>query len=294
MFSWLRRWRSVRNATASVLSMNMRNLGYVYPHNARRDFPIANDKLLCKEKLEPLGVPLAKTHFSYRYFYELHNLDNDLSTLDEFVIKPSNGSAGNGILVIVGREEGIWLGINGKRYDITALQRHISDIIFGVYSFDNQDAAIIEQRVIQHPKINQLFDRGLADVRIILFQNQPIQAMSRIPTIASDGKANLHQGAIGLGIDLESGRSNNAMLKGETISQHPDSGAPLLGVEIPFWSEIIYHATRAAESVPLKYLGVDIAISEHGPVLLEINARPGLEIQNVNMQAMRPILEAIR
>ena len=294
MFNWLRQWGNIRKAAGNVLSMNMRNLGYVYPHNARSDFPIANDKLLCKEKLAPLGVPLAKTHYSYRYFYELYNLESDLSRLEEFVIKPSNGSAGNGILVIVGREEGVWLGISGRRYDISALQRHISDIIFGVYSFDNQDAAIIEERVVQHPKINQLFDRGLADVRLIMFQHQPVQAMSRVPTIASDGKANLHQGAVGLGIDLKTGCSSDAMLKGTAISHHPDSGAPLLGVEIPFWDEIIYHATRTAEAVPLKYLGIDIAIGEQGPVLLEINARPGLEIQNVNRQAMRPVLEAIR
>ncbi len=294
MLNWLRRWRTLRLSADSVLSMNRRNLGYVYPHNMRRDFPIANDKLKCKEKLAPLGVPLAKTHYSYRYFYELHNLGRDLSALDEFVIKPSNGSAGNGILVIVGREGSEWRGINGKRYSIAVLRRHISDIIFGVYSFDNMDAAIIEQRVIQHPDISRLFDGGLADVRLIMFQHQSIQAMSRIPTLASDGKANLHQGAVGLGIDLESGTTRFAMLQGKPISQHPDSGASLLGFVIPFWNEILTHATRIAETVPLKYLGIDIAIAEEGPVVLEINARPGLEIQNVNRQAMRPLLESVR
>jgi len=250
--------------------------------------------LLCKEILAPVGVPLAKTHFSYRYFYELKNLERDLATLDEFVIKPSQGSAGNGIVVIVGRVEGEWVGINGKRYGIDTLKRHISDIIFGVYSFDNQDAAIIEQRVIQHQALDRLFDRGLADVRIIMFQHQPIQAMSRVPTLASDGKANLHQGAVGLGLDLKSGCCSSAMLKGSPVYHHPDSGAPLVGITIPFWDEILIHAKHIAMAVPLKYLGIDIAIGEHGPVLLEINARPGLEIQNVNRQAMRTLLESVQ
>ncbi len=294
MFSWLNQWRKLRDASGDVLSMNMRNLGYIYPHNARRDFPVANDKLLCKEILAPLGVPLAKTHFSYRYFYELQNLAGDLGSLDEFVIKPSKGSAGNGILVIAGREGEAWIGINGRRYSLSQLKRHISDIVFGVYSFDNKDAAIIEQRVVQHPDINVLFDRGLADVRIIMFQHQLVQTMSRVPTLASDGKANLHQGAVGLGLDPESGRCTHAMLKGVPISHHPDSGAPLLDAVIPFWDEILLHSKRIAEAVALKYLGIDIAISEQGPVLLEINARPGLEIQNVNRRAIRPLLEAIR
>lgn len=273
--------------------MNRRNLDYVYPYNARSDFPIANDKLLCKEMLAPLDVPLAKTHFSYRYFYELGNLPDDLAGLADFVIKPSNGSAGNGILVIVGRDGDEWLGINGKRYTIDALRRHISDIIFGVYSFDTQDAAIIEQRVIQHHVIDALFERGLSDVRIILFQHEPVLAMSRVPTLASDGKANLHQGAVGLGIDLDSGRTHYAMLQGEPIHRHPDSLVSLLEVAIPFWEEILFHSRRVAEAVPLKYLGIDIAIGEQGPVLLEINARPGLEIQNINQQAMRHLLEAV-
>lgn len=293
MANWLQQWRALRRAAAGVVSMNLRNLGYVYPHNARRDFPVANDKLLCKETLAPLGVPLAKTHFSYRYFYELRNLSDDLAELNDFVIKPSSGSAGNGILVIVGRDGEEWLGINGKRYSIEALRRHISDIIFGVYSFDTQDAAIIEQRVIQHPVINALFDRGLSDVRIILFQHEPVLAMSRVPTLASDGKANLHQGAVGLGIDLDTGCSHYAMLRGTPIERHPDSQVQLLDVAIPFWEEILFYSRRIAEAVPLKYLGIDIAIGEQGPVLLEINARPGLEIQNINQQAMRPLLEAI-
>ncbi len=293
MLNWRKKWHELRDAASNVLSMNQRNLGYVYPHNARHDFPIANDKLLCKETLATIGVPLAKTHFSYRYFYEMTGLADDLRSLEDFVIKPSNGSAGNGIVVIVGREGDEWIGISGKRYSIEELRRHIADIIFGVYSFDKQDAAIIEQRIEQHQVFNNLFDRGLADVRIILFRNQPVLAMSRVPTLMSDGKANLHQGAIGMGIDIQDGRCHRAMHKGEPISAHPDSGASLIGVHIPFWNEIISHSRNVAEAVPLKYIGIDIAIASDGPVLLEINARPGLEIQNVNGHGMRPILESL-
>ena len=293
MANWLQQWRSLREAGRHVLTMNQRNLGYVYPYNKRRDFPIANDKLLCKEILADVGVPLATTHFSYRYFYELTNLDADLRSLDDFVIKPSNGSAGNGIVVIVGREGNEWIGVSGKRYRIEDLRRHIADIIFGVFSHDKQDAAIIEQRIVQHQVINNLFDRGLADVRVILFQHKPVLTMSRVPTLMSDGKANLHQGAVGIGLDLQSGLSYRAMLKGEPITAHPDSGAELIGVQIPFWDEIMQHSRNIAEAVPLKYIGIDIAIAAQGPVLLEINARPGLEIQNVTRSGMRPILESL-
>lgn len=294
MLEWLSRWRTLRDASRDVLTMNQRNLGYVYPHNARQDFPLANDKLLTKEILLSHGVPVAKTHFSYRHFYELHDLAGDLRSIDDFVIKPSNGSAGNGILVIVGHEGDEWIGINGKRHSIADLRRHIADIIFGVYSHDKQDAAIIEQRIVQHPLIDGLFNKGLADVRLILFQHELILTMSRVPTLMSSGKANLHQGAVGVGLDPQSGRSYRAMLRQELISHHPDTGANLIGVHIPFWDDILEHSHRLAEAVPLKYLGIDVAIAEQGPVVLEINARPGLEIQNITACGMRPILEALR
>jgi len=156
-----------------------------------------------------------------------------------------------------------------------------------------QDKAIMEQRINQHQDMNKICDLGLADGRVILFNHQPTLAMSRIPTSESDGKANLHQGAIGLGINIESGKTQHAIKAGEVITHHPDSQQALLGITIPYWSDAMALAIKAAETVPLKYLGVDIAISENGPVMIEINARPGIEIQNANDTAMRQQLDQI-
>lgn len=288
----LKRIMAAYYRASDVLGMNRRNLDYVYPYNARCHFPIANDKLLCKETLQRVGVPVPQTYFTYRYFFELATLEGDLLQLNEFVIKPAQGSAGNGIVVIVGREGNEWIGISGKRYGLSALRRHLSDIIFGVFSFDNADTAIIEQRIIQHEDINRLYDGGLADVRVILFKERPVLAMCRLPTDASDGKANLHQGAIGLGLDLNSGFTTHAFRQGMPLSHHPDSHKALEGVAIPHWQSLMEYAQKAARAVPLKYLGVDVALAQEGPVMLEINARPGLEIQNANRQPLRDLLES--
>jgi glutathione synthase/RimK-type ligase-like ATP-grasp enzyme len=116
-------------------------------------------------------------------------------------------------------------------------------------------------------------------------------AMTRIPTRQSDGKANLHQGALGVAIDIASGTTTQARFLGQSIDRHPDSGIYLTGRAVPFWQEIVELARLAAQAVPLKYLGVDISISPDGPQLLEINVRPGLEIQNVNGLGMLQILQ---
>ena len=291
--AFLLRWRDNGERAATVLSMNRRNLHYIYTRNARKDFPLADDKLLAKEILGAAGVRMPKTYRTYSYFYELRSLEKDLDAYHDFVIKPAQGSGGNGIIVIVGRSGADWLGISGKIYSKYDLQKHISDIIFGVYSFDLGDRAIIESRIVQHPEMQELSPLGLADVRVIMCDNQPVMSMSRVPTRQSDGKANLHQGALGVAIDIPTGITTHARFLGEPIDRHPDSGIALIGRTLPYWPEIIELAKLAARAVPLKYLGVDISVSPDGPLLLEINVRPGLEIQNVNQRGMLSILQAM-
>ena len=297
MISWfrfLRRWRVIRLNAGEVLSMNKRNLHYVYPNNHRRDYPIADNKLLTKKVVSKLGVSVPQTYFIYSYFYELRNLKTDLEKHVEFVIKPASGSGGGGIVVITARQAGYWYSVGGTRYSLHDLRKHISDIIFGVYSFGLQDQAIIESRIVQHPELDMLSPYGLADVRLIMCRNTPVMAMIRLTTKASRGTANLHQGAIGVGVELETGTTRHATYKRLATDSHPDSGENLLGWTIPYWSDILALGVQVASEVPLKYIGVDIAVSDTGPTLLEINVRPGIEIQNANGHGMRRVLESIR
>jgi alpha-L-glutamate ligase-like protein len=287
------RMQRIRGNVSRVLSMNHRNLGYIYPHNQRVHYPLADNKLYTKQMLANTGVPLPETYKVYGYFYELRHLNADLSQYSDFVIKPAMGSGGGGIVVISGRSEDgkLWLAVDGTAYSVEDLRKHISDIIFGVYSFGLSDEAIIEERISQHPGVVTISPYGLADVRMIVCKNQPILAMIRLATRKSHGTANLHQGAVGVGIDLETGITQHATQKGHPISHHPDSGVALTGVQLPCWPAIIDAGIRVSNESPLKYLGVDIAIAEDGPRLLEINVRPGLEIQNANACGMREILE---
>lgn len=274
-----------------VLSMNERNLHFIYPNNQRRDYPIADNKLATKEFLKNTDVPTPETYFVYEYFYELKNLRADLEKHQDFVIKPASGSGGGGIVVIAGKEGEHWRSVGGTLYSLEDIRKHISDIIFGVYSFGLQDQVIIEARIVQHPEIDQLSSYGLADVRIILCRHEPILAMIRLATKESNGTANLHQGALGVGVDIKTGKTRHATLNRKAIDKHPDSGVELLDRQIPHWDEVLDTGIRVAKTVPLKYIGVDIAVSQYGPKLLEINVRPGIEIQNANQIGMRSLLQ---
>jgi len=290
----IKRLMEIRENARNVLSMNKRNLSYIYPSNHRQHFPVADNKLLTKALLKESNVTMPRTLATYDSFYELNSLADDLARHGDFVIKPARGSGGGGIIVFIDRQQSHWITPGGKRFTLDDIKKHITDIIFGIYSFGLNDVAIIEQRITQHPGITRLSPYGLADLRLITYRHHPILCMARIPTVASDGKANLHQGAVGLGIDMDTGITRHAILQEKDITHHPDTGKPLLEQQIPYWSRVIEMSHTAAGRAPLKYLGIDISISDNGPVLLEINVRPGLQIQNANQLGMRGLLEAVR
>ena len=277
-----------------VVSMNSRNLDYVYPSNLRRDYQLADNKLLTKETLEPLGFGLCETYFSYQYFYELSSLTQDLQTLESFVIKPAQGSGGNGIMVIKQRVDDKFITMSGEELTLKELKTHIANIIFGVFALGLNDSAIIEERLIGHEDLSEFNTLGLCDIRLIYFKSQPVQAMLRIATKASKGKANLHQGGIGIAIELKTGKTSYAQHERKDLSTHPETGVDLIGKVIPMWDEVLELSQKVAQTLPLNYLGIDIAIGEKKVVILEVNARPGIEIQNVNHSGMRPMLEAIK
>ncbi len=294
---WFRHFFSRLNANMrhadKVLGMNRRNLGYIYPSNKRRYFEFANNKLLTKKTLEAANLRVPKTYLTISYFYELTQLEASLQGVESFVIKPASGSGGKGIIVIAERKEEEWISVSGKIYSLEDIKKHIADIIFGVYSFDMNDTAIIEEKIVQDQGISSLSPHGLADVRMINYRGKNVKAMLRIATIASDGRANLHQGGIGVAIDLATGYTSSARIGREDITSHPDTGVVLLNVKIPFWEELLELCKAAAEVIPLDYLGIDIALSERGPVILEVNARPGIEIQNIAGEGMREPLSII-
>lgn len=277
-----------------IMGMNRRNVAGILPRNERRHFPIADDKLRCKRLMEDAGVAVAPTLATFEHFGEILRLEERLAHLPEFVVKPAQGSGGRGILVIAERVGPGYRTAGGRLLDRDQLRRHVADVVYGVYSLDRNDVAFVEPLLRPAEFFAELFPRGLSDVRVIVVDGQPALCMLRVPTLASDGRANLHQGALGLGVDMETGRINRGWLKGQVTDVHPDRPLSLIGRVVPEWPGILALARAAAAAVPLRYLGIDIVVDRtRGPLVLEINARPGLEIQNVTGVGLRGRLTAM-
>ncbi|MBV1927888.1 MAG: alpha-L-glutamate ligase-like protein, partial [Gammaproteobacteria bacterium] len=226
---------------------------------------------------------------------QLKTLTALLKEHQSFVIKPARGSGGKGILVVSRREGEQFFKPSGALLTANAIRHYVSNILSGVYSLGGKpDVALIETLVRGDQLLDKYSHEGLPDIRIIVFQGFPIMAMLRCPTSDSDGKANLHQGAVGVGLDITRGTALKAVQNDKIISHHPDTGVKFSDLAIPNWRKLLQLAGHCHDFTELGYLGCDIVLDkQRGPLILEVNARPGLFIQIASGIGLRSRLQNI-
>ena len=287
--------QAMRLKNSGVLGLNSRNGDYIMKFNRRHLYPLVDDKVLCKERLQEQGLAVPDLIGIVRWMRQAAQIDQLLKDSHEFVIKPAHGSGGDGILVITDRKSDYFVDSDGLLVQHADLEHHLTNVIGGLYSLGGQpDVAMIESLVHFDPAFSDLTYHGVPDIRVIVYQGFPVMAMTRLPTRESHGKANLHQGAIGVGIDLCSGITMGGVSGNDPVSEHPDTGSAVAGFRIPHWSRIVSMAARCYEAVGLGYMGVDIVLDRDlGPLILELNARPGLNIQIANRRGLCKRLNAV-
>lgn len=214
-----------------------------------------------------------------------------------FVIKPAGGLGGKGVLVVKKKvpDKDRFVLSNGREVKVEDLRLHTADIIEGRFSRNSlPDTAMVEERVKIHPTFRKLAVGGTPDVRVIVYNHVPVMAMLRIPTEESGGRANLHQGAIGLGIDMATGITTFGVYKDGLINHFPDTNKKVNGIVLPFWKKILTMAVETQMASKLNYLSVDMLIDqEKGPLVLELNDQPGLSIQLANKAGLAKRLERV-
>lgn len=277
---------------SDMLGINERNMHFVYRWNKRKFFPLADDKILCKKVLHRNNIACAKTYAVISRVGDIQRTLQELTGITSIAIKPANGSGGGGILILKKNERGQWMKGN-LVIDDDKIFTHMAQILMGMYSFGSTDRVLIEECIIPHSFFAEIYPTGVPDFRVILLQDQPIMSMLRIPTAISDGKANLHQGGLGIGINMKEGVLKEAFDGKNYHTKHPDNDSIILGKKIPDWNSILTLSIACSKAFPLDYLGVDIVIDENlGPLIMEINVRPGLGIQLANKQGLKSLLKS--
>jgi len=278
-----------------VLGMNRRNAHYVLPGNHRSLYPNVDNKLITKQICAEHEIPTPATFHIMERHGDLDWLTKIADLHQEFVLKPACGAGGRGVVVVESHEADCFQTAGRETMSLTDLQHHASTILSGLFSLGGQvDRAFVEQRIVRHAAFDPVAVCGTPDIRIVLYRCVPVMAMVRLPTNASRGRANLHQGAVGAGIDMRTGRTTGGVCRNRVVMRHPDTGSAIAGFSIPHWPALLGVSMELADVLELGYVGVDLVVDHAaGPVVLEANARPGLAIQLANHRGLLPRLEYV-
>lgn len=267
-----------------IMGMNMRNGHYIGRYNNRKLYPLVDDKLKTKEIALEADITVPGLIAVLDSNYQIKSLESKLLGHDGFAVKPAKGSGGKGILVIIKREGNLFFKPSGEVVSLKDMERHCANIIAGLYSLGGKPDTVIVETLINPDKVFDDFSyEGVPDIRVIIFKGFPVMAMMRLSTAESDGKANLHQGAVGVGLNIATGKALRAVQHGKMIENHPDTDVALNSLVVPQWNTLLTLASGCYEMTGLGYLGADMVLDkDKGPLLLELNARPGLAIQVAN------------
>ncbi|EKE05020.1 MAG: alpha-L-glutamate ligase-like protein [uncultured bacterium] len=281
--------------TSSILGLNSRGSLFTGKYNSRSAKKIADSKIQTDRVLRLAGVAHPKIYKKFKNVSDV--FDFEWSTLpDAFALKPSRGLGGDGIVVVKKRTgDNEWVTASKQKITTEDLKMQCLDILEGAFSMGNEpDTAFIQEYVGRHLSFRKLAFRGTPDIRVIVFNKIPVMAMLRLPTKESGGRANLHQGALGLGVDISTGITTKAIQHNKEIIFKPETTKKLRGIKIPFWNTILKTAVEGQIASGLGYAGVDIVLHpEKGPQIIELNAQPGLSIQLANMEGLKRRLDRV-
>lgn len=229
-----------------------------------------HNKHICYLLCKALGFPVPETydiilpHSNYsNYIYDLMKIHDD-----SLIIKPINGSGGEGVCLVY------------KKYDDIIIQYR--NKAMSIYNYKLIDISILQKYVKQIEVLNNI-SRSINTIRIVTFLNSKnesiiIGSYIRFGT-NHDFVDNLCEGGIGVGIDTKDGK----LLKyaynriGEKIEKHPISGFVFENFLIPFWDDTLKLVKRVQDNFYYyRMIGHDIALTNNGPVIIELNDSPDM------------------
>lgn len=280
--------------TYGLLGQNARNLKYIKWFNSKMARKLADSKLQTKYFLKKKGIPVPETLAVFKKHSEI--TEEVVQQLEPpFVIKPNAGFWGKWIIVINKRDSlNNFISNTWDVFTIKYIHTHLLNIVDWFFSLAGlRDKVIIEKKIEIDDEVQILWKYWLPDIRVICFNMVPVMAMLRIPTEKSWWKANLHSWACAAWIDIGSWRLTY-------ITQHSKIVKSVIwiwdirGLVLPHWDKMLKMVVSVQKETNIWYLWCDIVMdNKDWPLLLEINIRPGLEVQIANLAKLKDRLERV-
>lgn len=194
------------------------------------------------------------------------------------VFKPVEGWGGKGIHIPeVDFERGITFREVGA-HDTHSAQDYCTKIL----KLEQATDWIVEEYFHQHPALAALNPASVNTIRIWVLDRGQLGSQVLLAFLRM-GRAdmvidNVSSGGIAAPVDLASGRLGQAReyrAGFDSYPRHPDHGAAIEGIVVPYWPEARQLAEQALSLFPfLRFAGLDVAIGVSGPVIQELNVCP--------------------
>jgi hypothetical protein len=206
----------------------------------------------------------------------------------DLFIKPIAGRGGTGAEIIRFRD---------AQYHLADGQAVTGDgLITVLRGRSSGEGLLVQPRLINHPALADINMQALSTVRVVTAtetdgSGRVIAAALRVPSKAGSAVDNFHAGGIAAAVDIETGRLGKATdlgIKADSRwhSVHPVTGAPIEGLVVPDWPQLVELAETAHARVADRIvLGWDIGVLADGPCIVEANAYPDLDICQRTMLA---------
>jgi hypothetical protein len=261
-------------------------LRFVKRNHGGERTPLA-DKLEFSAWCAPHGIPTIPVLLAARRgeflpeYCPADGRDPQLPEIDLFV-KPTKGRGGTGA------QRWCWAG-DGRYVDDAGNVSTPAELLALLLRISERGGCIVQPRVTNHPALADLCNGALSTVRVLTIENEQgafevTHAVLRMAVGANTTVDNFHAGGIAARVDLRTGhlgRATDIGLRPDIgwCDTHPDTHGKILGRRLPWWREICDLASRAHAAFPDRVaIGWDIAILPDGPVVVEGNGGPDLDI----------------
>lgn len=202
---------------------------------------------------------------------------NSLRDSGAYFLKPFAAGKGKGIHRM-DFSRGKYL-LDGKAVEAEAL----------IELMEKNDGWFLSQAVEQHSELAAIYPETTNTLRLITVRNhlgesEVLFVVLRLGTAATVPVDNGSRGGLVAKVDLETGILSHAtsLWSQDEYSHHPNSGAPIDGVKLPGWSELLPTMLTLADSLPyLQFVAWDVLLTETGPVVIEANTSSGVNIIQV-------------
>jgi hypothetical protein len=256
------------------------------PEVQRYDYQIVfNDKAVSELVCRGVGLRLPR-YFgelepSSQYRDQIESIFRVNADLNKIIIKPVLGHAGRGIDVAYRSESGLLVKTGAT--------------VIPLKDYRLAGTAIVQEYVQQHPKIAEISSRSVNTIRLVTLWTKSGETIL-VSASMRFGVGNAHvdnwsSGGIAVGVDHHTGRLMDVAFdkSGNRFYKHPDTEFVFAGFPLPYWEETVEIATKLQKEANFyRLIGVDVAITPDGPILIEMNANPDIVFQE---QTAGPLLK---